>query len=196
MIKVDLPKDQDLYTLVKGIEDFEEFCQDDVPKIEVEKDPQLEEVFKLFTTSSGELIDSAASGFISICDKHAKKKALEQPEEKVDEPSGHAHSGSVNIFIKPNATGIQPEWLAGSIAEIDYPMIDRTHFDQAIIYVLRCFGLSQKSAQQQSGDVLQSLTISTTYLHPKEDEVLSASDFKNVLTKVVDSIGKSEVKEV
>ncbi len=191
MIKVDLPKDQDMYALVKGIEDFEVLCKKELPKISTEKDPALDAIFQLFDQSNEHLIEKSINGFIEMCDSPAAstgEMAIEHDDERSAEEGA---STSVNIFIVPKATHM-PSWFQDALKKLDYPLVTRNSFDQKVIYVLRCFGMSQKQAQSSSAEVLQSLTISTTYLAPKSDEVASSKEWLTCFNQVIEAFKKEE----
>lgn len=197
-LKVDLPKDQEMYTLVKGIEDFEEFCQRSVPQISVEKDAHLDQIFELFDNSSSKLLDNALSGFVAICDKN-KLEATNQenllPGDEHASDTEDVKTTSLNIFSMPSAESSLLSQLVDQLPKMDYPLVNRSQLDQIVIYILRCFGCTQKDAQRQSAGVIQSLTMSTTYLQPKNDEVLPVPKCVETINTVIDSISKAEQKD-
>ena len=99
LMKVEIPKDEVLYTLVKSIEDFEQLMQTTgIPNIKVEKDEQLENILEI-QKSQKAMLDSIDKGLNILFDLH---KIMLEKNEKEDMAQG----GEIDQSLIENAKEI------------------------------------------------------------------------------------------
>lgn len=168
MIKVDVPTDQQLYDLVKGIEDFEKLSIDTNPS--VEQDSTLEMLFEKVKGAKGSCIDRAISAL------HSEIPVIEEEEAVEDE-------SLVSIFTRFTKEGSNAKYG---------PIINKKELSKAMGLMLRFSGKDQgeaATAVTQFTDKLATLTQAYAPMDAIEvDPVLEAVDnVMNSETKQEDS---------
>ena len=116
MMKVEIPKDEVLYTLVKSIEDFEQLIQTSgIPNIKVEKDEQLESILES-QRSQRSMLDPIDKGLNVLF--HLHKIMLEKSEQEVVQEE----TGDIDQALIENAK---------EIAKIDEEEPDKTSKEES-----------------------------------------------------------------
>ena len=106
MLKVEIPKDETLYTLVKSIEDFEALVTNSgLPDITVEADEELERIIES-TRKQNRMLDAIDRGINVLFDVH--KQLLEKTATPLGEPSqvqaqdsGHSEAADQMLADEP-----------------------------------------------------------------------------------------------
>lgn len=163
MTKVDMPSDQELYDLVKGIEDFEKLSIPDA--LSAEEDTVLTNLFNTLNSTSGSLIDKAIASLLT--DANEVEEDVEVDEE-VD-------AININIFSRYIKTLASGEDVKVS------SMLNKREVQGLIELLLRFSGEDKSSAINAATKFIEKVTILTTAYTPEEIDT-------SVLTQSVDSL--------
>jgi len=168
MVRVGLPSDQELYDLVKGIEDFEQLKVPD--NITVEKDDVLIRLFKLFEKTPGSVIDKAIMALHTEIEPEAETVDITDEENALE----------INIFtryMKDDSKG-----------QIQYgPILNRNEVSKQLEMMLRFSGEEQSKASEKVAEVIAKISILTQAFVPTD-----AID-SNSIVKAVDDIKEGKV---
>lgn len=165
MIKVGLPSDQDLYDMVKGIEDFEKL---NIPEeIVADDDPLLKQLFTLVKDAEGSVIDKA------IMALHTE---VEEPEVVEEEEV----SGGFNIFSR---------FTTGEGDQTYGPIINRKELAKNLELMIRFSGEDKGKASELTKEFISSIEGLTEAYVPAE-----VADIDTVVS-AVDRVLKGEVKQ-
>ena len=160
-LKVALPKDNDLYTLVKGIEDFE---------VMVNRIDQLalaantSEVLSTFNTLYAETsadatpIDRALNAFIAF-DEATQSMQVNAEESGSSE---NADIEGINIFDRVQT----PDYLKSFVVQerlSDQALLGRKKFESSLNYLFRLIALEDSEAATLCDDIISDMVRATTY---------------------------------
>lgn len=166
LLKVDLPKDQELYTLVKGIEDFELVSNSSIA-IKADADARLELLFKTFANIKTKVsVERGTEALLALM----KNNSISvdsfndmQPEE-----------GNVNIYSK--------------ISDVDMPLVSLdTTADVEIL--ARLLGMTSKQAEDEVHALYENIAQYTEYMNdilPKKPDIASFNELINDLASNLD----------
>lgn len=174
-MKVDLPQDGDLYKLVKGIEDFEVLCQQNLTfQFASDDNATLSTVVNMLAEQPQE--QSAVERGLNMLLAYREQTAasVDPAAEAVEVPEG-----TLNIFsmgtLSDDLKAILDDDEQRVIAE---PVLLKSQVSSQVSYLLRMLGASEASAQQISGDMVTDMQMSTDYGPPQsvkpEPEMVAA----------------------
>jgi intracellular multiplication protein IcmO len=178
-LKVDLPKDQELYTLVKGIEDFEVLTKR-MPNLTRESDPLLETLFQTIAQHPSHA--SVALGIDSLV------RMMHDKSAKIGSTVNHmqAPEGTINIFSP----------------YVDQEKLIDTQLIESITMIARQLGMQAVAAQEAVTKWFENIGMSTAYLYPLVKEMPQKQDFiadieaaKNILCQIEDDNGGDDFEE-
>ena len=170
-LSLDLPPDNDLYVLVKGIEDFEVLCkQKTTIDAEALKGDLAGVVDKLNDLTSGTLIERAVSVLMSQHVYEVEGKELD----------GDHDLAGVSIFsgFQSDILLQQAPWLEDDLVkEASKPILKRQHVQKQLAYLSQLLGVSMEDAEDTTEQIVYDLGSLTDYhdifsTAPKRDEVL------------------------
>jgi intracellular multiplication protein IcmO len=157
-LKIELPKDNDLYTLVKGIEDFETLSKNSQnTKLSATHSKQVTALVDAISKQSGTPIDKGLNGFIAYYE-HQQKAG---PEEESASDDATTISGA-NIFNRLTI----PEYLADIIITKRFPkdgLLQRKSLNSGLHYLLRLMSVDDSEAATVAEDVVKDISMTTTY---------------------------------
>lgn len=136
LIKVDLPTDQALYDLVKGIEDFENL---QVPtSIQVEADETLQQLFKLLDSAPGSVIDKAIMTLHT--EVEPEDEELEMVSEEGDTEAAEVDNTQISVFTRYVKEGDGKQFG---------PIINRKDITKRLQMLMRFSGVEQQVATEE-----------------------------------------------
>ena len=161
LLKVDLPKDQALYTLVKGIEDFEVLSQR-VPHLVKENDALLDHLFQTITQHPSH--SSVALGIDSLV------RLMRDKDEKFGETIDHIHAiaGTINIY---------------SSYDNDDVLLHAEGMDN-VTMLARQLGMHTEDAENTVMKWFENIGMSTTYIFPAVKKIPDTTYFSGVVDAV------------
>lgn len=177
-LKIELPKDNDLYTLVKGIEDFEVLSKNSQGVRLISTDSkQISELVEAVNKKSGTPIDKGLNGFIAYYEQRQNTTF----EEEYDSEANVEVSGA-NIFNRLTV----PEDLAATFIMQRFPtngLLQRKSLGSGLHYLLRLMSVDDSEAATVAEDIVKDITITTTYSADFLSAVLSPAE---MVSKILD----------
>ena len=183
MIKVDLPKDQDLYKLVKGIEDFEVFARHPVLQIEAENDSTVEALLGAMGSVDVENPIEKITQVVKMLDAVSEQEEMEDSLDEID--------GVISIFSKGAASSSDVLELPEGSESVE-ALLSRKNSSKNIIFMERLLGKDETTAEQEKEHLLMDMYLSTMYQAPLEGAIPSAEDFANDVDQLRVSIENEE----
>jgi len=179
MMKVDLPKDQDLYKLVKGIEDFEVFAQQPQLMVEVEKDSLIEDVVRRFERhleqEDGVPIVAATSTIFEMAEAADAKSESSVP----------GFEGILSIFseVEESQTLQLPDGSSTMTS-----LLSKDSTAKNVKYMERLLGKGEDESEQAKEHLLMDMYLSTMYQQPEEHDLVSANEVGVEIEKLAQTI--------
>ena len=169
LLKVDLPKDQVLYTLVKGIEDFEILCKR-MPNLSKEQDTLLDNLFDTITKHPSQ--SSVGLGIDALV------RMMHDKDSKISAAIDHIHAltGTINIYTP----------YTKNIALVGTEMIER------ITMLGRQLGMHSKDAESSVVKWFENIGMSTTYLYPAIKDLPDVKDYMSNIDAVREILCQNE----
>jgi hypothetical protein len=181
MTKVDLPKDQDLYQLVKGIEDFEVYAQSPGVNADIQADSALEKYLSHLATddhSKDGLIVTATQAIYEMGSNEADAQA--EPEAPIID--------SLTIFSELEAKDVLQLPDGSSTVSA---LLSRADSEKAFGYIERLLGQSEEQSNDARDQLIMDLQLSTMYQKSEMDESV---DIELVSGKILDLVQDIEEK--
>jgi intracellular multiplication protein IcmO len=181
MTKVDLPKDQDLYRLVKGIEDFEVYAQSPGVLVSVESDSILDKYIshlKLDDKSTNVYIISATQAIFEM--GLGKTDVPEKKQEKIIE--------SLTIFSELEAQDIL-QLPDGSMTVS--ALLSKSESEKAFSYIERLVGKNEAESKDAKENLIMDLQLSTMY---RKSEIQANIDVDVVNQKILELVEEIQDK--
>ena len=202
-VKVDLPKDVDLYSLVKSIEDFEELIQTGVPKLSAEADKEMAMLLAVMGEQNKlELPIDRGINTLFECHKRtiegeASAPSAEEVGYDTDEEGNIVNDAQIigetvenqsdsaamiTLFTPINLTEEDKKLLSGiNISSLSLPMVLEANWKKNINYLCK---LSSKSSESTAREIdeMSKLVVSSTVYSEKSLQGKLAKD--NLLAKV------------
>jgi intracellular multiplication protein IcmO len=181
MTKVDLPKDQDLYRLVKGIEDFEVYAQSPGVLVSVESDSILDKYIshlKLDDKSTNVYIISATQAIFEM--GLGKTDVPEKKQEKIIE--------SLTIFSELEAQDIL-QLPDGSMTVS--ALLSKSESEKAFSYIERLLGKNEAESKDAKENLIMDLQLSTMY---RKSEIQANIDVDVVNQKILELVEEIQDK--
>ena len=190
LLKVEIPKDEVLYTLVKSIEDFEELINTSgVPAIKVESD---EEVERIATSMSKQprMIDAIDRGINVLFEVHkqliqkesgqkevvehapladaneiTKQDGIPEDSHKTTDAQVSAKNLSIDIFMRVALSSKEIALIqADENKEIfEMPLINLAKMTTTSLYLLRLLGRTKDQASPEVTETVQLIRSKTSY---------------------------------
>jgi intracellular multiplication protein IcmO len=179
-LKVDLPKDGDLYTLVKGIEDFEALCQKGAPQF--------------FASEQKDAVDQLADRLAGMKRGSQLEKAIHllvsaQHEEAASGLVAQSSEDNFSIFSSPNLTELHKvaPWASEELLkEFLRPVLMQAYLSKMLPYVMQLLGEESEYAEKTVKQLLEDLYHLTVYEAPSI-AMLDAGAVASALNQFVDS---------
>ena len=203
-IKVDLPKDAELYALVKSIEDFEELIQGGVPRLQAEVDQEMSMLLSVMEAESKvQLPIDRGINSLFECHKRTVEGVNATAEEPLcvdldeagivineaqvlgDEltPSQAASQGMITLFTPITLTEEDKKTIGGiNIASLSLPMVMESSWKKNATYLCKLTSRPSDEADKEISDLTGLIAGNTMYnqesLHTKlsRDALLSKID--------------------
>jgi intracellular multiplication protein IcmO len=147
-LKVDIPKDADLYTLVKGIEDYEATCKAGKPTIKLDESALIRDFLEVLNKNEKGKIEAAVGALISLSEHQEQSDEIEQGAFEPVEQDG------VNVFLP----------LAQDGAAI--LLLNRKSLVKKLNYINQLIESDESKAKQLTDQLVHDLHHLTTYQAP------------------------------
>jgi len=183
MLKIDLPTDPELYTLVKGIEDFEVVANKASSNVEIPASSMLSSIASSYSKQlSKSSIESSINVLMDIYEQHADID--DEDTEDIALTSGEA----INIFSKFT---VDPERhvILGSLEIYEVPLLDKGSLYKQLNYISRLLGMDEDKSNIFTKDIISDILSGTYYANPSVvcspvDTVAStAKDLVKIITE-------------
>jgi intracellular multiplication protein IcmO len=179
-LKVELPKDNDLYTLVKGIEDFDTLTKSiSVKSLESTIPAGLTNLFEFHSKESPEItpIDRGLNSFIKFYD------AQESGDIEFDAVEGEASEKQLSGVTIFNRVTI-PDYLSDLIVKDRFnsdALIARKSLESSLNYLFRLLSLDDSEAGTLTEDIVKDISRVTNY---SRDDIGELPDLVSIVSKL------------
>jgi len=177
-LKIELPKDNDLYSLVKGIEDFDTLSKNSqTTQLAASHSQHVQSLVETINKQTGTPIDKGLNGFIAYYE-HQQNASH---EGNIDNEGALDDSGA-NIFNRLTV----PEDLADKIIMKRFPkngLLQRKSLNSGLHYLLRLMSVDDSEAATIAEDVVKDITMTTTY---GTDFLSSVPSIEQIIKKTQD----------
>jgi intracellular multiplication protein IcmO len=182
-LKVTLPKDGELYVLVKGIEDFEALCRRGIPSLpEVSEDNELDEAIRvILKQTSGTFVERSVSMLMQ-----KKEESGEDGVVDVDSTEGR-----LSIFSRLDVEKMLQEaswWKEDVLQSFAPPMLDYRNTKNQLFYLNQLLGGASGEAQVQVEQIMHDLKVLTDCSMPDIIQGLSVEELAAELSTVIDEM--------
>tara|TARA_Y200000002_G_C22688659_1_gene667122 strand:+ start:1245 stop:3569 length:2325 start_codon:yes stop_codon:yes gene_type:complete len=185
MTKVDLPKDQDLYKLVKGIEDFEVYAQQPGVMATVEADSSLTRLF-----AGMEQHKKTMSGFMPINLATMVIKTLSDEQEDLKKESAQPQEeGVLSIFSEREVDDVK-QLPDGSSTVSSLLARDKTA--KGVVYIERLLGKNEEDSGATQENLLMDMYLSTMYQAPEADEIVAPDALEEQINQLASAINSED----
>ena len=216
LLKVEIPKDEVLYTLVKSIEDFEELLNTSgIPQIKVEADEDLERIVES-TIKQSRMLDSIDKGINVLFEVHkqiikkdsAESEVIESkvlPENvqsqavvspaqtdievrPVDEVQTKKYH-SIDIFMRVMLTEKEKDVIQTDENKeaFEMPLINMGQFTTTSLYLLRLLGRQKEQASPEIKRTEELIRAKTTYT---DGEMVTIGQMLGNINALIKEIGQ------
>ena len=181
-LKVDLPKDQELYQLVKGFEDFEVLIKKGLPELVANEDTVLKKLFDIHNkhpnVEGGSEVERSINTLITYYDPDVVlegEDALLDIED--DEDDNDFFMGITNIFTPVTIPNDLTSVLQVSTEYIQQPMLDKKQVKKQGQLIMQHHGVPEQEAKSRAEQVCNDMAMATSYVlpidisFPKKDEM-------------------------
>lgn len=180
-LKIELPKDNDLYSLVKGIEDFEILTRSlATKKLEATLSSGIAKVLSIHADQSSDLtpIDKGLNTFIKFFETEESGEV--ELGVEVDPDAGVVDTG-VNIFNRLTI----PEYLKDLIVTEKFSsdaLLARKHLESSLTYLFRLMSVDDSEAATLTEDIIKDIARCTSY---SKDDIGVVPDVESIVPKIV-----------
>ena len=179
-LKVDLPGDSDLYTLVKGIEDFEAFIKRGDFSIDKNYDSETHKLVELSEANSSLSPISKAVKILTEFSEFGGLASIESVSE-VD---------NYNIFRINNT--LSSNFISSDLSE---PLLDANNLKEDLAYINRLLGEKEEMSVKISQKIFEDLSNLTSYGNqaPADNEV--AEKYLDNVNRLIENINQEKQGE-
>ncbi|HJN37782.1 MAG TPA: TraM recognition domain-containing protein [Gammaproteobacteria bacterium] len=171
LLKVDLPEDQKLYNLVKGIEDFEDLSKTYLPEMQADQDSIITSLGDYYAGHEREnLVEFAVNYLVS----DTTETVIDASGGEVGEIESFLEE-SANIFTRVNINEKMANVIQISKDEAESELVSKGDLTQSLSYIFRYFDMPESEAKIKTETLVADIMISTSYMTP-EDEGSVSSD--------------------
>ena len=171
-LKVDSPKDADLYKLVKGIEDFDILCKGG---IKLESVPVTKIVSQLITSIDKQVessrIDTVLEALLDLYNQHIES---DEADEGVQDFSGEAFNIFSNVSISQDEDESEP-----------LSILSKSVLSKQLGYISRLLGYQEDQANSFVADLIQDIEVATYYAKPEKSGV-GIENVSNIVSELLD----------
>ncbi|MBM93921.1 MAG: phosphoesterase [Legionellales bacterium] len=179
-LKVDLLEDAQLYTLVKGIEDFEALCRSGFKPVSLNSNQLITQVVQYFNQGQlPSLVDRGMYALVSLYDQHQSQGEMLE----VETFTGQA----LNIFIDVELDSSCSYILGGSESYGAAMLNKKTLYDQ-LLYIEKLMGVDEVSAAQFTSDLIDDIQSATHYAVPSTP-LIDVESLTQTVNALVSGIG-------
>jgi intracellular multiplication protein IcmO len=191
-IKVTLPKDGELYILVKGIEDFEALCKRGAYVLpDLAEQNELDEMLALLLAQkSGTFIERSVS--VLMQNKESGSTTVEAHVE------GDFGEQGVTMFTQYDVEAmlqIAPWWKEAQLTQFAQPLLNYRTTKNQLFYLSQLLGCNTNEAQVQVEKIMYDLKLLTDCTVPDVVQGLSAEDMVVEFQGVIDELQDKEETE-
>lgn len=179
-LKVDMPGDSDLYILVKGIEDFEEFIRKGDYEIDSNYDSITDAIIDLNNDMLGEPPISRAAKILTTLSSTKDNQHAQDT----------ATSESYNIFMVNN--NVDENLITSDLSE---PILNATAFKDDIAYISRLLGEEEAAAVKFSDKVFGEISQLTEYKKQADIAESDKTELINHLGRLINGIESTSAEE-
>ena len=179
-LKIELPKDNDLYTLVKGIEDFESLARNISGKsLQSTLSLGLSKLLSIHDSESSELtsIDKGLNSFIKF---HDLEESGEVEFSEVSETHSKDSDTGVTIFNRLTIPDYLKEFIITEKFNSD-ALLGRKILDSSLTYLFRLMGVDDSEAGTTTEDVIGDIARVTGY---SKNTIGKIPDVTAIITKI------------
>ena len=179
-LKVDLPGDSDLYTLVKGIEDFESFIKRGDFSIDKNYDTETHKLVELAQANS---TLSPISKAVKVLTEFSEESGLASIESV-------SESDSYNIFRINNIAS--SKLITSDLSE---PLLDANNLKEDLAYINRLLGEKEELSVKISEKIFEDLSKLTNYGNQTPADVEVAEKYLYNINRLIDNINQEKQGE-
>ncbi|MGC6403639.1 MAG: TraM recognition domain-containing protein [Candidatus Comchoanobacterales bacterium] len=168
-LKVDLPKDQDLYTLVKGIEDFEVLIKKGLPTLVAQEDSVLTKLFSVHEEQKiNDELSEVERSINTLIQYYSHDSVIDVEEaEVVEEDDGLDLFAEIkNIFSTPEISDQMKSYLRRDQNEVQKPLLIRKDIEKQARQIMQHLGVSEQDAKENVAKVIHDMSMATSYVLP------------------------------
>lgn len=168
-LKVDLPKDQDLYTLVKGIEDFEVLIKKGLPTLVAQEDSVLTKLFSVHEEQKiNDELSEVERSINTLIQYYSHDSVIDVEEaEIVEEDDGLDLFAEIkNIFSTPEISDQMKSYLRRDQNEVQKPLLIRKDVEKQARQIMQHLGVSEQDAKENVAKVIHDMSMATSYVLP------------------------------
>jgi intracellular multiplication protein IcmO len=191
MLKVDLPDDQKLYSLVKGIEDFEVLANAYLPVLEAEDDSVINSLRDYYSQHARENLVEYAVNFLV---QQSDDMVAEEVSNEVGEMESFLES-SLNIFTRVSIDEEMSKIIQISRDEAESELIDKDGLIRTLSYVFRYFDMAESEAKSRTETLIADIMISTSYMVPDEVERVGSESIIEASSALINHVNQKENQE-
>lgn len=210
-MKVEIPKDEVLYTLVKSIEDFEELLTTTgIPNIVAEREEQIDEVIELLKQQKN-LLDPIEKGINILFDLHKQvinkvenseeeisPEVLEAAQEIKEITAAEAEqkavdvqvidTGHLDIFMRVHLSASEKARLDvdRNADQYELPLINQAKLNTTGQYIMRTLG---RTKDQALGNMTETIALIKQKTEYQSMEMLAKKDLISRINKLAKAIG-------
>lgn len=210
-MKVEIPKDEVLYTLVKSIEDFEELLTTTgIPNIVAEREEQIDEVIELLKQQKN-LLDPIEKGINILFDLHKQViNKVENSEEEISPEVLEAaqeikeitateeeqkavdvqviDTGHLDIFMRVHLSASEKARLDvdRNADQYELPLINQAKLNTTGQYIMRTLG---RTKDQALGNMTETIALIKQKTEYQSMEMLAKKDLISRINKLAKAIG-------
>lgn len=179
-LKVDMPGDSDLYILVKGIEDFEEFIRKGDYEIDSNYDSITDAIIDLNNDMLGEPPISRAAKILTTLSSTKDDQYAQDTST----------SESYNVFMVNN--NVDENLITSDLSE---PILNATAFKDDIAYISRLLGEEEAAAVKFSDKVFGEISQLTEYKKQADIAESDKTELINHLSRLINGIESTSAEE-
>lgn len=179
MLKVDVPEDGDLYTLVKGIEDFEVACGHQVPNVEATTSSIMNQIISVaMQHPTDSAVEKGVNVLMQLYDQHHDSDLSETALEFTGD--------ALNIFTQVELSE-DNKVILGGLERYKGALLDHHLLNEQVLYITQLLGYDERTASDFVHDFKHDIECATYYSKPKE-EFASVADVTRVVQQLTQSI--------
>ncbi len=193
MLKVDLPKDQDLYSLVKGIEDLEALISNGIPELHAEKDSALLRFIDVYQQNQAKTsIERGINALMNYVKESSNQEEDSEDHEDLIVDAEYMPDNP-NIFSRIVLESSIKKCLMISEEDAQKSLVSKKSFQKSIIGISKELGHSETVAEDLASQWFADASMSTSYILPTGIEPTPVNKMIEAISSIIDDY--TQVKE-